>query len=78
MLNSPARRISSACSPEAAGDGLEALAAQEGIQQAALAGIVIDDQDARRSGTVLASLGRHGLNLALPIECSGQAGRLGC
>ena len=27
--------------------GVEALAAQEGIQQAALPGIVIDDQDAR-------------------------------
>ena len=59
MLMPPARRVSRACSPDATVHGLEALAAQEGIQQAALPGVVIDDQDARPFCAVLARFGSH-------------------
>ena len=51
--------ISSARSPEATGDGFEALAAQKRIQQAALPGVVIHDQDARCFAMVRVMLGGH-------------------
>ena len=59
MLMPPALRTFSASSPDADGDGLKALAAQEGIQQAALPGVVIHDQDARPFWAVLARFGSH-------------------
>ena len=44
--------------------GFEALAPEKGIEQAALPGIVIDNQDARRFTGALAGFGRHGSNLS--------------
>ena len=41
------------------GDGLEILACQEGIQEAALAGVVIHDQDARQRFCVFVIFQRH-------------------
>src|SRR5207237_4124265 len=45
---------------------IEALAAQKRIEQAALAGIIIDDQDARRFRAILAGVGWHWFNSCWP------------
>ena len=60
MLIFCSRRTSRARSPEGTGDGVEALAAEEGIQQAALGRVVIHDEEAGR-GWPLEDFGRHGL-----------------
>jgi hypothetical protein len=47
-------------------DGVESLAAEEGIEQAALAGVVIHDEDARRFGIFFAQFGCHAARLDKP------------
>jgi len=56
--------------------GLEPLATQERVEQAPLAGIVIHDQDARRSGAILASFGGMSWNLPVGEELA-KRGDLG-